>query len=64
MAKEKIKKNSDGMKLNNETKSTKQTALESTLNEIKTYLSTIQVNLNYVSQYGTLQRAFKITINT
>jgi recombination protein RecA len=36
MKKEKIKKNSDGMKLNNETKSTKQTALESTLNEIKT----------------------------
>jgi recombination protein RecA len=36
MAKEKIKKNSDGMKLNNESKSTKQTALESTLNEIKT----------------------------
>ena len=36
MKKEKIKKNSDGMKLNNESKSTKQTALESTLNEIKT----------------------------
>lgn len=36
MAKEKTKKNSDGMKLNNESKSSKQTALESTLNEIKT----------------------------
>jgi recombination protein RecA len=36
MAKEKIKKNSDGMKLNNESKSTKQAALETTLNEIKT----------------------------
>jgi recombination protein RecA len=34
--KEKVKKNSDGMKLNNESKSTKQAALESTLNEIKT----------------------------
>jgi recombination protein RecA len=34
--KEKIKKNSDGMKLNNESKSTKQAALETTLNEIKT----------------------------
>ncbi len=36
MAKEKTKKNSDGMKLNNESKSSKQSALESTLNEIKT----------------------------
>lgn len=36
MAKEKIKKNSDGMKLNNESKSSKQLALETTLNEIKT----------------------------
>lgn len=34
--KEKVKKNSDGMMLNNESKSTKQAALESTLNEIKT----------------------------
>jgi recombination protein RecA len=34
--KEKIKKNSDGMKLNNESKTTKQAALETTLNEIKT----------------------------
>jgi len=34
--KEKVKKNSDGMKLNNESKSTKQAALETTLNEIKT----------------------------
>jgi recombination protein RecA len=34
--KEKIKKNSDGMKLNNESKTTKQAALENTLNEIKT----------------------------
>jgi len=34
--KEKVKKNSDGMKLNNESKSSKQAALESTLNEIKT----------------------------
>jgi len=56
--KEKVKKNSDGMKLNNESKSTKQAALESTLNEIKTKFGnesimklgeTTRVNIDSVS---------------
>jgi glucuronate isomerase len=40
--KEKIKKNSDGMKLNNESKTTKQAALETTLNEIKTIFTKVR----------------------